>query len=126
VRELSQGKRKRASVMTLIWVCLACAGCGASGGGPSVASAGTGSVSVSWSAPTQNTDGTALTDLSGYRVLYGTNPSALTQSVEVVGSSNTGKVISGLASGTHFFAVAAVNSSGEASDPSNAAAMTIQ
>jgi hypothetical protein len=30
-------------------------------------------VSVSWVAPTQNVDGTALTDLAGYRIYYGSD-----------------------------------------------------
>jgi predicted phage tail protein len=64
--------------------------------------------------------------LSGYRVFYGASPTSLTQSVEVTGSSATGKVITGLAPGTYFFAVAAVNSSGIVSDPSNAVSMTVK
>lgn len=78
-----------------------------------------------WGAPTLNTDGSALTDVSGYRVYYGTSPSALNQSVFVAGSTSSSTVISGLAPGTYYFAVAAVNTAGTASDPSNAASRTV-
>src|SRR5262245_47628380 len=32
------------------------------------------SINISWNAPTTNSDGTRLTDLSGYRVYLGTTP----------------------------------------------------
>src|SRR5262245_39192746 len=35
------------------------------------------STTVTWTAPTLNTDGSALTDIAGYRVLYGTSPANL-------------------------------------------------
>ena len=125
-REFFRSKRCGALLPILTAILLGCSGCGGRSSGPSLDSAGARSVSITWIAPTQNTDGSAVTDLSGYRVLYGTSASALDQSVEVAGSSTTGRVISGLAPGTYFFAVAAVNTSGVASDPSNAASMTVQ
>jgi hypothetical protein len=73
-----------------------------------------------------NLDGSALTDIAGYRILYGTSPTALSQSVSVSDASTTSQVIGGLAPGTYYFAVVAVNSSGIASDPSNAASQTVQ
>lgn len=84
-----------------------------------------GSVTIAWAAPAFNADGTALTDVSGYRVYYGTSPSALTQSVFVAGSDASSAVISGLASGTYFFAVATVNAAGIASDLSNPASRAV-
>jgi predicted phage tail protein len=101
--------------------------CGGGSSAPSTSIRGParGSVTISWTAPTQNTDGTALTDLSGYRVLYGTSPDALTQSVEVAGSSVTATTIDGLTPGTYYVAVAAVNAAGLASDPSKTVSVTI-
>ena len=37
-----------------------------------VTQVGLGSMSLSWTPPTQNTDGSALTDLAGYKLYYGT------------------------------------------------------
>ena len=42
-----------------------------------------GTATISWIPPTQNTDGSALTDLAGYRIYYGTSPSSLNQNVEL-------------------------------------------
>ena len=72
-----------------------------------------------------NTDGTPLTDISGYRVHYGTNKTDLTQSILVSGAANTSNVISGLAPGTYYFAVATLNSAGVASLVSDAASKTV-
>jgi len=80
---------------------------------------------VSWAVPPLNTDGTALTDISGYRVYYGASPANLAQSIPVSGAGVTSQVVSGLASGTYYFAVATVNSAGVASAVSNAASKTL-
>ena len=71
-----------------------------------------GTAILSWTAPTQNTDGSQLTDLAGYRVYHGTNPDALDQMTQLPGSSTTSYTFNQLASGTHYFAVAAYTSGG--------------
>ena len=38
---------------------------------------GTGSATLSWTAPALNSDGSQLTDLAGYHIYYGTSPSSL-------------------------------------------------
>lgn len=83
------------------------------------------SVTVSWAAPTENTDGSALTDLSGYEIYYGTSASELTEKVNIdtVGLSNY--VIENLASGTWYFEVVAVNTLGCGSSPSSMVSVTI-
>jgi hypothetical protein len=73
---------------------------------------GTGSVSLSWTAPTKNTDGTALTDLAGYRVHYGTSSGSYTHSVQLPNKSLTSVVIEDLTPARWYFAVKAYNSSG--------------
>ncbi len=78
-----------------------------------VGAALSGSVTVSWVAPTTNTDGTPLTGLSGYRVFYGTASGQYSQSVSVPSGNVTSVVIEGLSTGTTwYFAVKAANSSG--------------
>ena len=76
------------------------------------AATATGIAALSWTAPAQNTDGSALTDLAGYRVYHGTSASALNDVVQVSGASVTSYNYTQLASGTHYFAVAAYTSGG--------------
>lgn len=84
-----------------------------------------GSATLTWQAPTQNTDGSALTNLDGFRIVYGTSANALNQSIDVTNPSVTSHVIDQLASGTWYFAVKAYNSLGEESDVSNVASKTL-
>lgn len=89
-----------------------------------VASPSTGSATLSWIPPTQNTDGSALTDLAGYRVMYGRSSSSLDQVVQV-GPGASSYTITGLTSGAWYFAVKAYNSSGVESAVSNVGSKTI-
>jgi Putative Ig domain len=86
-----------------------------------------GSATVSWVAPTQNSNGTALTNLQGYVVYYGNNASSLTQeqSVQVPDPTALNFTISGLSSGTWYFAVASYTTSGEQSPLSTVSSKTI-
>lgn len=84
----------------------------------------TGSASLSWVAPTKNTDGSAITALSGYRIVYGTSATAMTQSLQVMNPALTSYIVSNLAPGTYFFAVIALAGSVE-SGPSNIATKSI-
>lgn len=83
------------------------------------------SVEVTWSAPTANTDGSALTDLAGYRVYYGTSPGTLNQSVNVPSAGATDYVVQGLKTGTWYFAVAAYTNTGLESTYSSVVSKTI-
>lgn len=86
---------------------------------------GLGSALVSWTAPTTNDDGTALTDLAGFRVLFGTSASALSQSKAVGTVGATSTTVSALTPGAWFFAVRAVNAGGVESANSNVAQKTV-
>jgi hypothetical protein len=70
------------------------------------------SVDVTWSAPTTNTNGSALTDLAGYTIYYGTTPGNLNLSVKVPNAGATDYVVQGLTDGTWYFAVTAYTSAG--------------
>jgi Fibronectin type III domain len=83
------------------------------------------SATVSWSVPVLNTDGTSLTDVSGYRVHYGTSPTNLTQSIPISGAAVTSHVVSGLTPGTYYFAVATLNSNQASSARSNVVSKTV-
>jgi hypothetical protein len=74
------------------------------------------SVTLTWSKPTRNTDGSALTDLAAYLVSYGQMSRDYGQVVRVPAGSTQSVVIEGLAAGRWFFAIRSVNSAGVASD----------
>lgn len=86
----------------------------------------TGSATLSWTPPTQNTDGSALTNLAGYRILYGVSSSSLTQTVEIPNPGATSYVIENLAPATYYFAVKAYTSAGAESASSNLASKVVQ
>jgi hypothetical protein len=85
----------------------------------------TGFATLQWAAPTQNTNGSALTNLAGYVIYWGTSTSALTQTITVTSASTTSYVVSGLTSGTWYFAVQAYDSLGNNSTLSNIGSKTI-
>lgn len=104
----------------------ASAGAANTGAGTSYTSnVGSGTATLSWYAPTENTDGSALTDLTGYRIYYGTDADALTQSVNIDTVGITTYVVSNLGTGTWYFAIKAYNATGVESDLSNVASKTI-
>jgi len=73
------------------------------------------SVSLSWAQPTQNANGTALTDLAGYYIYYGTSASQLTQSVRIADPRTTSYVISKLSPGTWYFSIVSFTTANEQS-----------
>ena len=84
-----------------------------------------GSATLSWTPPTQNTDGSPLTNLAGYRIDYGTNSSSLSQTVQIANPGVTSYVVENLSPATWYFAVKAYNSSGVESSLSNLASKAI-
>jgi hypothetical protein len=86
----------------------------------------TGSATLSWTPPTQNTDGSPLVDLAGYKVYWGTASKSYGSSVRLANAGLSSYVVEGLASGTtYYFAVTALNSSGAESQVSNEAAKSM-
>jgi len=84
-----------------------------------------GSATLSWAAPTQNTNGTPLTDLAGYRIYYGTSKTTMTQSVQVANPAVLTEVISNLSPGTWYFSVRDYTSANVESDFSSVVSTTI-
>jgi hypothetical protein len=80
-----------------------------------------GRATLSWTAPTENTDGSTISNLSGYRIRYGKSAGALTSTIVINNASVTTYVVEDLAPATWYFAVTAVNSSGAESSYSNVA-----
>jgi serine protease len=86
---------------------------------------GTGSAQVSWVPPTTNTDGSALTNLAGFRVYYSTSNTSFTQSSTVNDMAARTTSISSLAPATWYFKVRALNSSQVESADSNIASKAV-
>jgi hypothetical protein len=91
----------------------------------SASSAATGEATLSWSKPTDNTNGTPLTNLAGYVVRYGTNPAALTSQISVASANTTDVEINNLSPGNWYFEVASVNTANMESEFSSAVSKTV-
>jgi putative Ig domain-containing protein len=85
----------------------------------------TNSISVSWTPPTENDDGSTLTDLSGYKIHYGTQAGNYTKSVTVGSAGVTRYDMDSLPKGTVYIAMTAVNAAGAESDFSKEVAITV-
>ncbi len=85
----------------------------------------TGTATLSWTVPTQNTDGSSLKNLAGFHIYYGTNRSSLTQEIDIADDGTTSFQITNLSSGTWYFGIKAYNSAGAESDLSNIGSKTI-
>jgi hypothetical protein len=92
---------------------------------PAAPVAQTESVTLAWAAPTENTDGSALTNLAGFDIYYGTSASALTQKVAINSVGLLTYVVENLPAGTWYFEVVAINATGVQSGPSSVVSLTI-
>jgi hypothetical protein len=84
-----------------------------------------GSVTISWRAPTQNTDGTALTNLAGYKIYYGLSEGSYANHVVVSNPGITTYVLGNLTPNTYHFVATALNNNGIESDFSNVAVKSV-
>ena len=82
-------------------------------------------VTINWTPPTENVDGTPLTNLAGYNIHYGTTSGNYTQTIAVSNPGIASYVVQSLAPGTYYFVVAAVNSSGTESPLSSQVSATV-
>jgi hypothetical protein len=89
-----------------------------------VVQSASGSASLTWTAPTTNSDGSALTNLAGYRIHYGTT-TAMTQILQVASPGITTYTLSNLSSGTWYFAMTAYAGTGAEGTLSNTASKAI-
>lgn len=82
---------------------------------------------LSWTPPTTNTDGSPLTDLGGFRIMYGraANEAALDTSVYLQNPAATSWNSPALAPGAWYFGVKAFNAMGLESALSNIATKTM-
>ena len=84
-----------------------------------------GAATLSWNPPSENADGTPLTDLTGYRIYYGRNPDNLSQVVVLNNPGLTRYVIENLTPARWHFEMTSVNAEGVESQRSATATKTI-
>jgi hypothetical protein len=73
----------------------------------------------------QNTDGSPITKLAGYKIHYGTSPVALNLIIRLHNPTVTTYVVRNLRPGTYYFGVTAYAASGEESSLSPLISKTI-
>jgi len=74
---------------------------------------GFGNATISWVAPTENTDSSTLTDLAGFTVYYGESAENLDQTLVIENPAATDAIVEELPLNvTFYFAVAALNNAG--------------
>jgi hypothetical protein len=90
-----------------------------------VQQASTGSVTLSWQPPATRTDGTALTNLAGYRIRYGTSAGTYPYVVTLNNAGLTSYVVESLPAGTYYFVMTAFDSAGVESAATNPVSKTV-
>lgn len=91
----------------------------------SVTAVASGTATLSWSPPTQNTDGSPLSDLAGYYIYYGSSAATLSNRLVVSNAGLTAYTLTSLASGTYYFAVSAYTTTGTESAQSNVGSKSV-
>ena len=85
-----------------------------------------GSVTLNWTAPIENEDGSELSDLAGFKIYWGTTAGSYPNSVTIDNPTVSTYVVDNLAPGTYEFVTTAFNTSGIESGYSNIATRTIR
>jgi hypothetical protein len=88
-------------------------------------STSTGSATLSWTPPTENSNGTALTNLAGYRIYYGTSASTMNKTVQIANPGLSRYVVENLTAATWYFTVRAYTTAGVESVASNTASKAV-
>ena len=133
-----RGSRHGVYFCTVAALGFALSGCGGGGAGPtgsastsqdtsstSPAAASGNAVTLNWTPPTENEDGTPLTNLAGYNIHYGKASRQYTQRISVSNPGVASYVVQDLTGGKYYFSVAAVNSHGTESPLSAEVSATV-
>lgn len=86
----------------------------------------TANVTLDWTPPTENNDGSVLTDLAGYRIHYGVSSNELTKTANITNPGLTSYVMDELTAGTWYFAMSAYSKSGVESAVSGVVSTMVQ
>lgn len=90
-----------------------------------VVAVGLRSVTLSWLPPTQNEDGTPLTDLAGYRIRYGNSSGSYSTTVSLDNPGLATYVVEGLVPNRYYFVMSSYNRLGVESRPSAEAVVSL-
>jgi hypothetical protein len=90
-----------------------------------VVTTGMEAITLSWAAPTQNDDGSVLTDLAGFRIRYGETSGEYSTVISLTNPGLASYYIEGLVPSTYYFVISAYNSEGTESNYSNEVFKTI-
>ena len=114
-------------VLMPVLICVAAIGCSDGGSAPaeSPGQVASGTATLEWSRPASNEDGSALTDLAGYKVYYGREAYTLEHVVDVRGADVAKAEIQDLEHGTWYFAIASYNTAGVESARSGVVSTTL-
>ncbi len=87
----------------------------------------TASATLSWTAPLRRVDGSSisLSEIQSYEILYGSSPDSLSNTVTVDGAQTSAE-ITGLSSGTWYFAIRVIDTDGLTSENSQILTHTVQ
>jgi hypothetical protein len=80
---------------------------------------------LSWTPPTQNTNGTPLVNLAGYRIYYGTSASAMTTVIQIKSPGTSTHTVTNLTPATWYFSVKAYTAANTESSFSATVSKTI-
>ena len=91
-----------------------------------VSQAQLGSMTLSWTPPTTNTDGTALTNLAGYRIYYGSSEGTYPSMIDINTAGLSTIVVENLIPDTYYVVATSINAMGIESSYSNVAIKIVQ
>ncbi len=84
-----------------------------------------GSITLNWGPPTENEDGSTLTDLAGYKIYFGENSGSYENDIDVPNAAVTNYIVEGLTAESYAFVVTAYSESGIESTFSNEVVKTV-
>lgn len=88
-------------------------------------SIGSGTATLTWEPPRRNVDGSALRNLAGYYLYYGTSPTNLNQTIKIPDPYVTMYKVDKLSPGTYYFRIVAFTADGTRSSASEPVSKTI-
>ena len=144
IRQLLKTATQASAIICIVFLLTACGGGGGEGesgepgdSGSKVGDAGGntgdgttpaayGVATLSWQPPTENTDGSVLTNLAGYKIYYGTEAGNYTEIITIDNPGIAEYIVDNLPPGnTYYFVITAFNAEGIESEFSPAGSKVI-
>ena len=111
----------------LLLFCVVLVACGGNGASAVISSnLGSGSTTLSWSAPLEREDGSALVNLAGFRIYFGKYSGQYDQMIDLDNPGLSRYVVEGLDQDTYFFVMTAYAADGAESLYSNEVARIVE